>query len=65
MTRFLWHFDADGWPLERIDTETGQHVPVFIGGPEKSLHPQDGGHTIACSIPKVSGVEWSGRADWV
>jgi hypothetical protein len=61
MPRFLWHFDADGWPLERIDTETGEHVPVFTGGPEESLSPEEGGRTLACSIPKVSGVEWGWR----
>ncbi len=40
MRRYLWHFDAEGWPLERIDTYTGEHVPVFTGGPEESLHPR-------------------------
>jgi hypothetical protein len=64
MTRFLWHFDANGWPLERIDTETGEHVPVFTGCPEESIHPQDGGRPIACSIPKVSGVAWGFGCDW-
>ncbi len=58
MAPFLWHFDAEGWPLERIDTRTGEHVPVFTGRPEESLHPQDGRRPIACSIPKLSGVEW-------
>ena len=60
MTRYLWHFDADGWPLERIDIESGEHVPVFTGGADESLHPQEGGRSIACSIPKVSG-EWGWR----
>lgn len=59
MTRYLWHFGAAGWPLERIDTLTGEHVPVFTGGPQETLYPQDGGRPLACSIPKVSGV-----ADW-
>jgi hypothetical protein len=31
MTRYLWHFNAYGWPLERIDTLTGEHVPVISG----------------------------------
>ena len=59
VTRYLWHIDAEGWPLKRIDTLTGEHVPIFIGGPEKSLHRKDGGRPLACSIPKVSGVERS------
>jgi hypothetical protein len=58
MTRYLWHFDPDGWLLDRIDTLSGEHVPVFTGGQEGTLHPQDGGRPIACSIPKVSGVVW-------
>jgi hypothetical protein len=32
MPRYLWHLDPYGWPLERIDTRTGEHVPVFTGG---------------------------------
>lgn len=61
MPRYLWHLDADGWPLEPIDTVTGQHIPVFTGGPHDSLHPQDGRRPIACSIPKVSWVVWGWR----
>jgi hypothetical protein len=41
-TRYLWHLDADGWPLERIDTLTGEHVPVFNGGPEELAQPAGG-----------------------
>ena len=58
MPRFLWQFDASGWPLERINTETGQHVPVFTGEPEVLLDPQDGGCPIACCYPRVVGVVW-------
>ncbi|MCP9786775.1 hypothetical protein [Cyanobium sp. N5-Cardenillas] len=58
MTCYLWHLDADGWPLEPIDTLTGEHVPVFTGGPEEELSPEEGGRSLACSIPKVSGVVW-------
>ena len=58
MTRYLWHFDANGWPLERIDTLTGENVLVLTGGPEETLHPEEGGWPLACSIPKVSGVAW-------
>lgn len=32
--------------------------PVFCGRPEESLPPEDGGRPLACSIPKVTGVEW-------
>ncbi|AFY27363.1 hypothetical protein [Cyanobium gracile] len=60
MAPYLWHFDASCWPLERIDTPTGEHVPVITGGSEESLHPKDGGRPIACFIPKVSG-EWGWR----
>jgi hypothetical protein len=42
MPRFTWHFDADGWPLERIETFTGEHVPVLTGVTEELLLPQDG-----------------------
>lgn len=59
MPRYLWHFDADGWPLDRFDTMSVHHVPVFTGRPEESLHPEEGGRPIGCSIPKVSGVVWS------
>lgn len=58
MTRYLWHFDADGWPLERIDTLTDKHITFFTGGSEESIQPQDGGRPMAYSIPKVSGAEW-------
>jgi hypothetical protein len=63
MTRYLWHFDSDGWPLERIDTLTGVHVPVFTGGPEESLHPEEDRRPLGCSIPKVSGVAWGFGGD--
>jgi hypothetical protein len=56
MPRYLWHFDPDGWPVERIDTLTVEHVPVFTGGPQETLYPQEGGRPMACSFPKVSGV---------
>ncbi len=56
MTRYLWHLDADGWPIERIDTLTGDHVPVFTGGPQEALYPQDGGRLMACIFPRASGV---------
>ena len=56
MVRHIWHFGLDGWPLERIDTLTGEHVPVFTGEPEVSLPPEYGGRPLACSMPKVSGV---------
>lgn len=55
MTRYLWNFDADGWPLERIDTLTGEHVRVFCGRPEELASPDDGGRPVACSFPPVSG----------
>ena len=58
MPRCFWHFDAKGLPLERIDTRTGEHVPVFTGGPEETRELQDGGRPITCAIPKVSGVMW-------
>ena len=58
MPRYLWHLDAGGWPLERINRETGHQVPVFTGRPDEWGARQDGGRPIACSIPKVSGVEW-------
>ena len=57
-SRFLWHLDPDGWPAERIDTLTGEHVPVFAGRLEESLHPQDGGRPMACCYPRVAGVVW-------
>ncbi|MEA5391158.1 hypothetical protein VB738_07770 [Cyanobium gracile UHCC 0139] len=47
MSRFLWHLDPDGWPLERIDTHTGEHVPV-LNGPEELAQ--------ACCYPRVAGV---------
>ena len=55
-SRFLWHLDADGWPSERIDTSTGEHVPVVIGPPDESDHSQDRERPIACCFPRVSGV---------
>ncbi|WP_216923431.1 hypothetical protein [Synechococcus sp. CCAP 1479/9] len=55
-TRYLWHFDAVDFPPERIDTRTGEHVPVFTGGPEEWCDLQDGGLPIACSIAMVSRV---------
>ena len=64
MTHFLWYFDADGCPLERIDTETGEHLPVITGGHQESLHPKDRGRPLACSIPKVSGVVSVFGGDW-
>jgi hypothetical protein len=62
MLHFLWYFDADGWPLERIDTETGQHLPVFTGGPEELLDPQDGERPMACCYPRVA-VGGGGASD--
>lgn len=59
MPGYFWHFDAHGWPLERIDTRTGEHVPLFTGGPQDTLYPQDGGRSMACISPKASCV-----ADW-
>lgn len=60
MSRYLWHFTPDGWPLERIDTLTGEHVPVFTGGLDESLDSQDGGRSLACCYPRVAGVVWVG-----
>ena len=58
MAPLLWRFNAEGWPLERIDTLTGEHHPVFTNAAEESLPPEDGGRALACPIAKVSGVEW-------
>jgi hypothetical protein len=58
MTRYLWHFDAEGWPLERIDTLTGEHVPVIAGVRDESLNTKGRETPMACSLPQVSGVEW-------
>jgi hypothetical protein len=58
MPRYLWHLDPGGWPTERIDTHTGEHVPVFTGAPDEPLHPHDAGRPIACSYPRVEGVIW-------
>ncbi len=58
MPRILWHFNAEGLPLERIDSLTSEHIPVFTGGPEELLHPEQGVRSIACFIPEVAGVEW-------
>ncbi len=57
MPRFTWHLGADGWPSERIDTRTGEHVPVFTGGPEE-LAQAGGGRPMACIYPRVAGVVW-------
>ncbi len=61
MARIPWQFEAYGWPLERIDTLTSDHVPVFMDEPEESPSPEEGGRPFACSIPMVSGVEWVWR----
>ena len=61
MTRYLWHFNADVWPLERIDTRTGEHVPVFIGGPEESLHRGEGGRP-SWPAPFRRSRGWSGSS---
>jgi hypothetical protein len=53
---FLWHLDPDGWPLERIDTLTGEHVPVFMDRPDEMLLPQDGGRPVSCTYPRVEGM---------
>lgn len=53
MTRCLWLLDPEGFPLERIDTLTGEHVPVLTG---EMVPPGDNGRPVACSIPKVSGA---------
>jgi hypothetical protein len=58
MTRYLWHLDPDGWPLERIDTLTGEHVPVLTGDPDEQEHQQGAGRPIACFFPRVAGVSW-------
>ena len=58
MPCYLWHCDADGLPLERIGSLTREHVQVITGGLEGCHSHQDGGRPIACSIPKVSEVEW-------
>lgn len=62
MPGYFWRFDAHGWPLERIATLTGEHVPVFTGGLLELADPGDGGRPLACSFSKVSGVacwNWS------
>lgn len=62
MPRDLWHLDPEGWPLKRIDTETGEHVPVFTGQPDEMPLLQSGGRQIACSFPKVRrGGDLRGR----
>ena len=53
--RYLWHLDPGAWPSERINTRTGEHVPVVTGALGESLHPQVGGHLMAFSIPKAPG----------
>lgn len=54
-TRYLWHLDANGWPLERIDTLTGEHVPVFTGGTEE-LAQAGAGRPMACCYPRTEGM---------
>jgi hypothetical protein len=56
MPRYLWNIDADGCPVERIDTLSVQHVPVFTGQPEEVLSPQDGGRPLAYIFPRVTGA---------
>ena len=58
MPRYLWCLDPVGWPLERIDTLTGEHVPVLLGGADESLHTQGASRPIACRLPRVEGVSW-------
>lgn len=52
--RYIRHVAADGWPLERIDTETetGEHVPVFCGRHGEIVPAWDGGRPIAFSNPR-------------
>ena len=56
MPRYLWHLDPDGWPIESIDTLTGEHVPVFTGQPGERLLPQDGGRPVACCFLQAKGM---------
>lgn len=57
MPSYLWHLDPDGYPLERVDTHSGEHAPVFTGGPEE-LDQAGGGRPMACCYPRVAGVVW-------
>ncbi len=50
MPRYHWHFDAGGLPIERIDTLTGEHVPVFTGQPGQH---QGSERPLACCFPQV------------
>lgn len=59
---YLWHLDANGWPIERIDTLRVEHVQIFTGRPEEMLLQQDGGRPMACITPRISGVT---SCDWV
>ena len=61
MTRCFWYLDIDGFPLERIDALTGEHVPVLCGRPEELASPGDSSRTVACSFPAVLGMEWVWR----
>jgi hypothetical protein len=52
-TRYLCHLDADGWPLERIDTHpAGEHVSVFNGGPEELAQPA-GGRPLSSALASL------------
>ena len=62
MPRYLWHLDSDGWPLERIDTLTGEHVPVLTVSPDELGHHQDRSRPIACCFPRL-GVNDGRRVD--
>ncbi len=55
MHRYIWLLDTDGWPIERIDTLTGQHVPVVIGQPEEGPITRES-RPIACRFPQVSAM---------
>jgi hypothetical protein len=63
MPRYLWHFDADGWPNARIGTLKGQHVPVFSGQPGEMLLPPKGGCPMICIFPRV--IEVASSCDWL
>ncbi|MEA5443353.1 hypothetical protein [Cyanobium gracile] len=62
--RYLWHLDPDGWPLERIDTITGEHVPVILGGAEGQDHHLGGSRPIACCYSRVVGVVSARPRQW-
>jgi hypothetical protein len=55
MPRYLWYLDEDGWPLERIDTRTGEHVPLITGDPDGSLHPRTAGAPSPACYPRREG----------